>query len=344
MSCCVNSPLKVTHSASLAHLNTFGINVSAAALVEVHHHQAIPQAIEHANRDLPKPLLTLGDGSNLLFTGDFPGTIIRLGANTIRFEEMNTDKPLVIADGGTNWHRLVLTCAQEGLWGIENLALIPGTCGAAPIQNIGAYGVELGECLKKVEAFQLDSGERQLFSVEDCRLGYRTSRFRESDEHLYLLGRIHLQLSRKPRPRLSYPGVAEQLGDAKVTPLAVAHAVAALRQRKLPDPRFEGNAGSFFKNPVVESGQLARLLDKWPKLPHFPTPSGEVKLSAAWLIEHAGWRGHREGDVGVSSKHALVLVNYGRGTGKQILSLAQDITRSVWEKFEIRLAPEPRII
>lgn len=340
----MNSHLKVTLDAPLAHLNTFGIKARATALVEVGKPGAVPAAIDLAKRELPSPLLALGDGSNLLFTRDFPGTIIRLTANRIRFDALDSDRPEVIAEGGSNWHRLVLTCAKEGLWGTENLALIPGTCGAAPIQNIGAYGVELHESLSGVEAFHLESGEKRMFETAECQLGYRTSRFREQDEQAYLLTRIHLRLTRTPNPRLSYPGVAERLNDAELSPLAIAHAVAALRQQKLPDPRFEGNAGSFFKNPVIPEDQLAGLLDEWPDLPYFPTPSGQIKLSAAWLIDRAGWRGFRRGGVGVSTKHALVLVNYGNGTGQEILDLSHAIADSVQDRFSVRLHPEPRII
>lgn len=338
----MNLHYKVTRDAPLTHLNTFGIRVHTAALIEVNDRAGIPDAIEFARRELPTPLLALGDGSNLLFTQDFPGTVLRLTANTIRFQD--EDRSQVCADGGSNWHRLVLTCAKEGLWGIENLALIPGTCGAAPIQNIGAYGVELHETLTSVEACHLVSGQTRVFSVDDCELGYRTSRFRERDESTYLLTRIHLQLSRRPNPRLTYPGVAAKLADAELTPLAVAHAVAALRQEKLPDPRFEGNAGSFFKNPAIDANQLDNLLNQWPDLPHYPTPSGQVKLSAAWLIDRAGWRGYRRGAVGVSTKHALVLVNYGGGTGQEILDLSNTIADSVWDQFAVRLFPEPKIV
>lgn len=359
----------LTKNADLTAHNTFGVPACAPLLVEVADAAALPGLFRGVLAD-HTPSLVLGGGSNLLFAGDPPGTVLALRGQRIGIVDAATstnpappsqDRLIVRADAGVNWHACVQWSLQHGLAGLENLALIPGTVGAAPIQNIGAYGVEVGDAIHAVEAFEPATATLHRFDRRACDFAYRDSRFKREPER-YIVTAVEFALARDTPVRLDYAGLREELVamgvDGAPQASQVAKAVIRIRQRKLPDPEVIGNAGSFFKNPIVSSAQAQALKTEHPALPVFPLAPfpadaalhGEAgdavrcKLSAAWLIEACGWKGHRDGDAGVAASHALVLVNHGDATGTQLLDLARRIAASVHERFGVALEPEPRII
>ncbi|MGH8396771.1 MAG: UDP-N-acetylmuramate dehydrogenase [Gammaproteobacteria bacterium] len=334
----------LSENASLSKHNTFRVPAQATLLAEVNDPQALPELLTLPQvRD--KPLLVLGDGSNVLFRRDFNGVVIIIAARGIEIIEDDGASAGIRASAGENWNGLVRWTLTQGLCGLENLSLIPGRVGAAPIQNIGAYGAELAEMLETVDAFDRQANMVVRLTREQCGFSYRQSVFKQQPERWIIAG-VALRLHRYAPLKLDYAGVREELAAMDITkPTAtnVADAVCRLRLRKLPDPAVIGNAGSFFKNPVVSPELAARLQTEHPGLPVFNAPDGK-KLSAAWLIDQCGWKGFRDGDAGVSDKHALVLVNHGKATGTQIWSLVQRIQDSVQEKFGVCLEPEPRIV
>lgn len=337
---------RIVENAKLDARNTFAVPARARLLVEVTDSAALPELLGYAMlRDGPS--LVLGGGSNLLFAGDPTGVVLSLSSQSIALLEDDGERVLVRADAGVEWHALVLWTLGHGMAGLENLALIPGTVGAAPIQNIGAYGTEVREHVRTVEAFERTSMRLCRLTASDCDFSYRDSLFKREPDR-YIVTAVEFELSRAPNLALGYAGLADELAMMQVdtpTPSLVAEAVCRIRRRKLPDPALLGNAGSFFKNPVVPATQATDLLSEWPELPTFATAdASERKLSAAWLIDRCGWKGFRDGDAGVSSTHALVLVNHGHATGMQILDVARRIAASVRERFGLMLEPEPRII
>ena len=336
---------QLADNVSLAGRNTFRVAARAAMMADVSRADALAELFEFAMLR-EGPVLVLGEGSNLLFVGDFPGVAICLTMAGVSIVRDDGDSAVVRAEAGMNWNDLVAWTLARGLCGLENMALIPGTVGAAPIQNIGAYGVEVGEFVEAVEAFQRDTGQVKRLPAADCSFGYRDSLFkREADR--WVVTALELRLPRQRELRLDYAGVREELAAMGVdTPRAVhvAEAISRIRTRKLPNPALLGNAGSFFKNPVVDAATAAALKAEHPALPVFAGPDGGHKLSAAWMIETCGWKGKREGDAGVAQQHALVLVNHGNASGQQLLDLARRIAASVHERFGVSLEPEPRII
>ena len=329
--------------ASLRMRNTFGVEATAPLLVEVADAAALPGVLARHAGDAP---MLLGGGSNLLFAGNPPGPVIALATRGIAMTE-DGEVAIVRADAGATWHEFVLWTLRHGLCGLENLALIPGTVGAAPIQNIGAYGVEVRERIRAVEAFDRRDGAMVRLDNAACGFAYRDSLFKRDPER-FVVTAVEFALPRTPAPRLDYAGIGEELaamGVADPTPSQVADAVIRIRRRKLPDPAVLGNAGSFFKNPIVPAVQAEALHARHPSLPTFRgNDDGTRKLSAAWLIDQCGWKGHREGDAGVAASHALVLVNHGHATGMQLLDLARRIAASVRERFGVDIEPEPRIV
>ena len=327
--------------------NTFGVHATAPMLVEVADATTLPELFGYAMlRD--GPVLVLGGGSNLLFAGDPPGATLALTAQRIEMLEDDGTGAIVRADAGVAWHDFVLWTLGHGLCGLENLALIPGTVGAAPIQNIGAYGVEVRERIHAVEAFDRKSGGFVRFAAGECEFAYRDSLFKRDPEH-YIVVAVEFALSRTPALKLEYAGIGEELQamGVEAAPRAsqVAEAVIRIRRRKLPDPALLGNAGSFFKNPIVPVAQADALLARHASMPVFRGAGDDSrKLSAAWLIDQCGWKGHRDGDAGVAPSHALVLVNHGSATGTQLLDLARRIAASVRERFGVSIEPEPRIV
>ncbi|MEO6365394.1 MAG: UDP-N-acetylmuramate dehydrogenase [Luteimonas sp.] len=338
-------PYRVIRNASLQQRNTFGIAGHALQLIEVHDSAVLPAifaAHVHA-----APALVLGGGSNILFAGDPGDTVIALNSSRIGIAADDGERVVVRADAGVDWHALVMWTLRQELSGLENLALIPGTVGAAPIQNIGAYGVEVGDCIHAVEAFERATGEACRLDREACAFSYRDSLFKREPER-YIITAVEFVLARGGRMHLDYAGITDELAQMAVaipSAMQVAEAVIRLRRRKLPDPAVIGNAGSFFKNPIVPVAQAEALQHEHASLPTFRASGpSDRKVSAAWLIDACGWKGHRDGDAGVSDKHALVLVNHGDATGAQILDLARRIADSVQARFGVALEPEPRVI
>ena len=329
--------------ASLRTRNTFAVEATAPLLVEVADAAALPDVLARHAGDAP---MLLGGGSNLLFAADPPGAVIALATRGSAITA-DGDNAIVRADAGVAWHDFVLWTLAQGLCGLENLALIPGTVGAAPIQNIGAYGVEVRERIHAVEAFDRRRNAMLRLDNAACDFAYRDSLFKRDPEH-YVVTAVEFALPRTPCLRLDYAGIGEELaamGVANPTPRDVSDAVIRIRRRKLPDPAVIGNAGSFFKNPIVPVAQAEALQAEHPSLPLFRGAGDDTrKLSAAWLIDQCGWKGHREGDAGVAPSHALVLVNHGHATGMQLLDLARRIAGSVRERFGVAIEPEPRIV
>ncbi len=333
-------------NASLRARNTLRVDARAALLAEVRDIHALPALLDWpAIRNMPA--LALGEGSNVLFTGNFGGLIVTLKTRGIEIigEDGRTARVRIAA--GEHWNDVVRWSLAHNLCGLENLSLIPGTAGAAPVQNIGAYGVELEEFVHLVEAFDLRERRLETFSKNGCEFAYRDSRFkREPDRQL--ITALELNLPKSREPVIDYAGVREELATMKIegkpTSPQIAEAVVRLRTRKLPDPALIPNAGSFFKNPILPIEFANELKREHPALPLWAMDQTHAKLSAAWLIEAAGFKGAREGDAGISERHALVLVNHGNATGAQLWALAQRVREGVREYFGVMLEPEPRVI
>ncbi len=339
-------PWRLTVNATLQSRNTFGVAATAPWLVEVADTAALAEALSLPQLREHAPLV-LGGGSNLLFAGDPPGAVLSLESRRIVVVEDSGDTALVRVDAGVEWHALVLWTLRKGLMGMENLALIPGTTGAAPIQNIGAYGTEVGEFVRTVEAWDRSAGEMVRLDRIACAFAYRDSLFKRVPDR-YVVTAVEFALARKRALKLDYAGIPEELramGVETPTSSDVANAVIRIRRRKLPDPAVIGNAGSFFKNPLVPAAQAEALQLRHAALPVFRGDDpGMRKLSAAWMIEQCGWKGAREGDAGVAATHALVLVNHGQASGQQLLSLARRIADSVYVRFGVTIEPEPGIV
>mgnify|MGYP001397360975 CR=1 FL=1 len=338
---------RVGERVSLAGRNTFRVEATAELLADVHDPLALPELMSEPWVQMA-PVLVLGEGSNVLLAGDVPGLTLCLTRARIAVIDDAPDSALVTADAGVGWNDFVHWTLGRGLCGLENLALIPGTVGAAPIQNIGAYGTEVGEFIESVQAFDRETLRLREFEREDCRFGYRDSAFKRAPEQS-ILTEVRFRLPKQRAVKTDYAGVGEELAamgiEGSPTHRQVAEAISRLRARKLPNPAVLGNAGSFFKNPIVDAATADALKAAHPALPVFPGDSAATrKISAAWLIEQAGWRGHRDGDAGVAAQHALVLVNHGQATGAQLLALAGRIAGSVQARFGVALEPEPRII
>jgi UDP-N-acetylmuramate dehydrogenase len=335
--------MKVVERPSLRALNTFGVDASADLLLAVESEEDI---LSLPGFD-PARDLVLGGGSNLVLASDVPGTVYHVCISGRHVLGEQSDHAMVEIGAGEDWHRAVLWTLQCGYSGLENLSLIPGTVGAAPLQNIGAYGVELADVLDRVTAWDWQRAKWVSFSREDCRLGYRDSLFKSAAPGRYLVTSVRLRLDTAFRPRIDYAGLREELsaaGTARPTAMDVSDAIIRIRQRRLPDPARIGNAGSFFKNPVVDRIVAGELLARYPDLPSWPQADDRVKLSAAWMVERCGLKGLRDGDAAVSDRHALVLVNHGAAKGAQIIRLSRRIQSTVAEAFGIMLEAEPRLV
>lgn len=340
-----NEGYSTIENASLRGRNTFGVEARAAMLVEVRDSRALTGLF---GSDLLRsgPVLVLGEGSNVLFTRDWPGVVLSIAARGIEVLDDDGATARIRVQAGEHWNDFVHWSLAEGFGGLENLVLIPGAVGAAPIQNIGAYGAEVRECIVTVDAWDREANAAVRLDNAQCAFAYRDSIFkRECDR--YIVTAVTFALSRRHTLRLDYAGVREELAAMRVagpTPSSVAEAITRLRRRKLPDPAQIGNAGSFFKNPLVDEAFALALRREHADLPAWPGGAGRTKVSAAWLIERAGLKGLRDGDAGISDRHALVLVNHGRASGAQLWGLAQRVRDVVRERFGIELAPEPRIV
>ncbi len=322
---------------------TLQVPVRARWVIDIDCEEEIGEAIAFA-RSRNVPWLVLGEGSNVLFrgTGVLPVAILHLRMQTIRVLADGA-RPLVQVAAGYRWHQFVEWTVAAGWWGIENLALIPGNVGAAPVQNIGAYGVELQDVLQSVRAYDTVAGQIVELSPEDCHFGYRSSVFKQHPDR-WIITEITVQLSRSPKPQLHYPDLAALRERPSLTSREVMETIIRIRRRKLPDPQQLPNAGSFFKNPVLPRSRWEQLRQEFPLMPGYPLPSGQVKIPAAWLIESCGWKGKRIGNAGISPNHAAIVVNYGVASGDEIVSLVERIQDSVQRTFGISLEPEVRIL
>lgn len=329
-------------NAPLAGLTTFGVPAHARWLATLTEEADLPLLFTDA-RFREEEKLVLGGGSNVLFTGDFDGLVI---LNAIRGIEVEagSDRDRLRVGAGENWDRFVRLTLERGYHGLENLILIPGSVGAAPIQNIGAYGVEVAEFIECVRVWDSKTAEFRQLANEECEFAYRNSRFKREPGR-FTVTEVVFRLPHSGEPRIDYAGIRDELAamDAAPSPGTVAMAVETLRRRKLPQPEETGNAGSFFQNPIVDRSQADNLRTRFPELPVFPVNDG-FKLSAGWMIEFCGLRGWRDGPAGVSERHALVLVNHGGATGQQVWSLAKKVVEAVRERFGVTLTPEPRIL
>jgi UDP-N-acetylmuramate dehydrogenase len=295
-----------------------------------------------------KQFMILGGGSNVLFTGDYNGIIIRNAIKGIEIVKEQGDDIYIKANSGEKWHDFVLYCVSHNYGGVENLSLIPGTVGAGPIQNIGAYGVELKDTLFELEALNINTLEVKKFSNEDCKFGYRESIFKGEQKGKYIITAVTLKLKKNPKKlNTTYGTISKELeamGIANPTISDISKAVISIRSSKLPDPEKLGNAGSFFKNPIIPNAQFEKLKAQFPDIVSFPAHEGHTKLAAGWLIEQCGWKGKRIGDAGVHKDQALVLVNYGDATGKEIYDLSTKVIESVTEKFGVLLEREVNMV
>lgn len=331
-------------NASLKKLNTFGVDARTAVLADVFSVDALPALFAELRRQ-ELAWLVLGEGSNVLFVNDYLGAIVRPHFAGIDIVSDDGREARIRVGAGQNWHRFVAWSIDAGFGDLANLALIPGSVGAAPVQNIGAYGVELEAHVLAVEAFDAKADSLVRLDAYDCGFAYRDSRFKKERDR-WLITAVEFSLHRDAPMALRYAGIREEIMAARIqhaSPRDVFDAVCAIRRRKLPDPAIVGNAGSFFKNPVVGDTQAAFIRDHHPEMPFWPVDDG-IKLSAAWLIEQAGLKGYREGDAGISDQHALVLVNHGNASGSELYSLAERVRDAVEARFGVRLEPEPRII
>lgn len=335
--------LDLAHDFPLQSLNTFGLAARARRYLRVRSAADLLAAMADAQL-AALPRLVLGGGSNVLLTRDFDGLVLHMCSEGRGIVGESGADVLVRAAAGENWHAFVQYTLAQGLGGLENMSLIPGTVGAAPIQNIGAYGAEVKDVFHSLTALDLASGELRTMAAADCRFGYRDSVFKHAEGQGLVIVDVTFALPRQWQPNLRYAELANALredGIAAATPQQVSDAVVAIRRRKLPDPAVIGNAGSFFKNPVVTSEQCARLLAQFPALVHHAQPDGSEKLAAGWLIDQCGWKGKNLGNAGVYPKQALVLVNNGGASGAEVLALARAIQADVRERFGVMLEPEP---
>jgi UDP-N-acetylmuramate dehydrogenase len=338
--------MQLSENISLKPFNSFGIDVKARyfagfASIEALHELTAAKLLASAN-----PLLILGGGSNILFTKDFDGLVLKNELSGIELVSEDNEYYYVKASAGETWHRFVLYCLDKNYAGIENLSLIPGNVGASPMQNIGAYGVEIKDVFHELEAWHLQDQKIVKFELRDCEFGYRESVFKKQYKDQFVILNVTFRLRKQPVFHTSYGVIEEELGKMGVKELSIqkiSEAVIRIRSSKLPDPANTGNAGSFFKNPLVPKTQYEELKKAFPTIPGYAAGNEYIKLAAGWLIEQSGWKGYRNGDAGCYDKQALVLVNYGNATGQEILALSESIIQSVAEKFQVLLEREVNI-
>lgn len=336
--------MEILKNQSLLNYNTFGINAEAAYFANATTLDEIKEALVFAK---DKPILILGGGSNLLLLKDWEGLVLHIDLKGIDHLGEDNEYLYIKAAAGENWHQFVLYCIEQNFAGVENLSLIPGNVGAGPMQNIGAYGVELKDIFYELEALNRKDLSIRKFSREECEFDYRSSIFKTSARDQYIILNVTFKLLREPKLNMQYGAIEEQLkGMGVTTPdiKDISDAIIAIRQSKLPDPAVVGNAGSFFKNPVISQEYFETLKSQYPEISAYPQANGTVKIAAGWLIEKAGWKGKRIGNFGVHANQALVLVNYGGAKGNDIYQLSEDIVLDIQAKFGIELEREVNMI
>ncbi|MBD9301094.1 MAG: UDP-N-acetylmuramate dehydrogenase [Alistipes senegalensis] len=330
------------HQISLRTRNSFGVDQQAARLVEFETPEDLRTLFAAG---IPEKWTVLAGGNNILFTRDYDGVLLTPVARGITLLSDDGDEVRVRADAGVEWDDLVEWAVGRGLWGIENLSLIPGKAGAAPVQNIGAYGCEAKDAIRRVEMYCVETGAMLTLDAAHCGFGYRESVFKHDLKGRVIITAVEIALTHTPRPRLGYGDVEREVeARGGATLRNIREAICAIRRAKLPDPAVLGNAGSFFKNPVVGAAAAERLLAEYPDMPHYPAPEGRVKLAAGWLIDRAGMKGSRKGAVGVHERQALVLVNHGGATGGEVIAFAHEVQERVRGKFGIEIDTEVNIL
>lgn len=332
----------IQQNISLKEFNTFGIDVKAKAFARF---SSIDELKSILNENENLPLFILGGGSNILFTKDVDALVLKNEIAGLEIIDETSETVTLKVGAGVVWHDFVLYTIENGWSGVENMSLIPGNVGASPMQNIGAYGVEIKDVFSFLEAFNLESKEIETIDAATCKFGYRESIFKREAKGKYIISAVVFTLNKTPDFKTGYGAIQDELNKQN-TPLsvrAISDAVIAIRQSKLPNPKELGNAGSFFKNPVISNEAFKVLVTKFPTIPNYPQDNGGVKLAAGWLIEQAGWKGKRVGNVGMHEKQALVLVNYGGATGEELLAHSQKVIDSVKELFDVELEREVNI-
>lgn len=340
--------MQILENCSLKPYNSFGIDVPTRYLATFEDTESLEellQRVQHVPLAQQRTMI-LGGGSNVLFTKAWDGWVLK--NNILGIEELHEDEEHVYvrAGAGENWHQFTQYCVNKNWAGTENLSLIPGNVGASPMQNIGAYGVEIKDVFHSLEAFHLGDKKVQLFTTNDCQFGYRESVFKNRYKDQFIILSVTFRLRKRPVFHVDYGAIKaelEQMGVHQLSIRVISDAVMRIRRSKLPDPAVIGNAGSFFKNPVISSTSFKSLLERFPDIVAYPVAGGQVKLAAGWLIEKCGWKGVRRGDAGCHDKQALVLVNHGNASGSQIWALSQEILESVRQKFGVELEREVNI-
>jgi UDP-N-acetylmuramate dehydrogenase len=338
--------VKVQYNISLKPYNTFGIEATTNEFVEVSTIDELVVLVNTFDFSSRKNLV-IGGGSNLLLTKDFDGMVIKNSIKGMAVINEDEENVWVKAMAGERWHEFVLFCIGNGYGGVENLSLIPGCVGAAPMQNIGAYGAEIKDTFSTLEAIEIETGDIVVFDNSDCKFGYRESVFKNELKGKYIIVSVTFRLCKHPKFNIAYGAIQQTLdknGIKDITVKAISDAVIEIRTSKLPDPKLLGNAGSFFKNPEVPTAQFEELKQTFPSIVGYPTTLGNTKLAAGWLIEQCGWKGKQVGNTGSHKDQALVLVNYGGATGNEVWKLAMDIQQSVKEKFGVTISPEVNIV
>lgn len=337
--------MEIQHNISLQAFNTFGLDAKANHFVVIRELEQLKAVLQ--TEEFRIKHLFLGSGSNMLLTQDFDGIVVKNELKGIQVISENQEEVIIEVQSGEIWHELVLHTISKGWGGIENLSLIPGTVGAAPIQNIGAYGVELKDCFDSLTAVDLTDGSEKQFKLEDCEFGYRMSVFKGIHKGKYFIASVRLKLQKQAKTNIRYGAISsvlEERGIESPTIKDVSDAVISIRSSKLPDPKEIGNSGSFFKNPVIPKSQFDLLAQKFENIVHYPVDENNVKVPAGWLIEQCGWKGKKVGNTGSHKDQALVLVNYGNAKGSEIHQLSKDIQKSVLDKFGIAIEAEVNIL
>jgi len=339
--------MQIVENVSLKHLNTFGVEARAKYFVQLNSEEEIISFVR--NKKVPgHPALILNGGSNTLFTGDVDGLVMKINNLGWEIVDQNAAHIFIKVSAGENWDNFVNYTIESGFAGLENLSMIPGNVGAAPIQNIGAYGVEQKNLFHSLEAINIETGKIKIFDTEDCKFGYRSSIFKTGLKGKYIVLSVSYKLNKKPVFKIEYGAIRTELenlgAEQNITIKSISQAIRNIRSSKLPDPEKIGNAGSFFKNPVISKLEYLALLENHPNIKAFPDENGKYKIAAGWMIDQLGWKGVRRCDAGVCETQALVLVNHGRATGREIVSLANEIQQSVKNTFGIMLVPEVNIV
>ncbi len=337
--------LQIRENVSLKNFNTFGVEANARFFVEINHEDELTELFLDP-KWLQLPRLVLGGGSNMLFTQDFKGLVIRMNIRGIE-HRINHEEVYVEAGAGESWKELVDYCVSHNFAGMENLTLIPGSVGASPVQNIGAYGVELKDVFESCQAFEIATQQKKTFIKEACGFGYRESIFKGELKNQFIITSVKFKLSLQPKVNTKYGAIEDELHKQEIlnpTIGAISKVVAHIRVSKLPDPSTIGNAGSFFQNPVISFGEFEEIKNKFPEIVHYPAGDNKIKLAAGWLIEQCGWKGKIVGETGTWKNQALVLVNHGCASGSEIYALSSQIIDSVYNKFGVKLHREVNIL